>query len=138
MKRYIKLYEEFSNDLEITLEKEIEVTFRFLLRKGVKSELLKRMINERFIERIKPPFTYSDIIYYSFDIDHIADIPMKGNRIQSEYAIKAKIVFEDVTLDPKTIDKMIKRGIANFLKLEEDSYFKDEVEKSTIVSMDYI
>jgi hypothetical protein len=138
MKRYIKLYEEFREDLEITLQREIDVTFRFLLWRGVKSETLQRKIKEKFIESIKPPFTYSDITFYSFDMDHISDIPLKSNKIQSEYGVKAKLVFENVELDEIGINEMIKRGISNFLKLEEDEYFENEVEKSKIVSIDFL
>lgn len=138
MNKYIKLYEEYVENVEISLQREIDVTIRFLVRENVKTETLQRKIEQRFIESIKPPFTYSDITFYSFDIDHISDIPLGQNRFESEYGIKAKLVFDDVELDDLTIDKMIKRGITSFLKLEEDSYFLDDIESSTIVSLDYI
>ena len=137
MKQYIKLYEDFAKKMEITLQKEIDVTIRFMLHKNVKSETFQRKIKENFIESIKPPFTYSDITFYSFDMDYISDIPMK-NRVESEYGIKAKLVFDDVELTDVIIDKMIKRGIASFLKLEEDINFADIVESSYIVSLNYI
>ena len=53
-------------------------------------------------------------------------------------SVHYEVMGDDVELDDMTIDKMIKRGITSFLKLEEDSYFLDDVESSTIVSLDYI
>ena len=49
--RHIRLYEDFKKELIFDSEKEIEMTFRFLLRNNVKGETLKRKIKERFIER---------------------------------------------------------------------------------------
>lgn len=137
--RHIKLYEEFNKEVSFNQEKEIEVTFRFLLKNNIKSETLKRKIKERFIEKIKPPFFFNDLAFYSFDIDFIADIPYKKNKIASEYAIKAKIAVEsDAPKSVKDLDKLIKSGITQFLKLEEDKYFQNEVEESIIVSFEYM
>lgn len=136
--RHIKLYEEFRKEMVFNSEKEIEMTFRFLLKKNVKSETLKRKIKERFIERIKPPFNFNDLTFYSFDIDFICDLPYKENRMASEYAIKAKLAVEpDAPQNSKDLDKMIKAGLTQFLKLEEDKYFANEVEQSIVIFFEY-
>lgn len=137
--RHIKLYEDFKKEEIFNQEKEIEVTFRFLLKDNIKSETLKRKIKERFIERIKPPFYFNDLTFYSFEIDFIADIPYKKKKIASEYAIKTKVAIEnDAPKSVKDLDKLIKSGITQFLKLEEDKYFQNEVEESIIVSFEYM
>jgi len=137
--RHIRLYEDFKKQLIFDSEKEIEMTFRFLMKKDIKSETLKRKIKERFIERIKPPFNFNDLTFYSFDIDFICDVPYKNNRMASEYAIKAKVAVEpDAPKNSKDLDKMIKVGLTQFLKLEEDEYFKDEVEQSIVISFEYV
>lgn len=137
--RHIKLYEDFKKEEIFNQEKEIEVTFRFLLKDNIKSETLKRKIKERFIERIKPPFYFNDLTFYSFEIDFIADIPYKKKKISSEYAIKTKVAIEnDAPKSVKDLDKLIKSGITQFLKLEEDKYFQNEVEESIIVSFEYM
>lgn len=136
--RHIRLYEDFKKELIFDLEKEIEMTFRFLLRNNVKSETLKRKIKERFIERIKPPFNFNDLTFYSFDIDFICDVPYKSKRLASEYAIKAKVAVEpDAPKSSKDLDRMIKAGLTQFLKLEEDKYFVNEVEQSIVISFSY-
>lgn len=136
--RHIRLYEEFKKEMVFNSEKEIEMTFRFLLNKNVKSETLKRKIKERFIERIKPPFNFNDLTFYSFDIDFISDLPYKEKRMASEYAIKAKVAVEpDAPKNSKDLDRMIKSGLTRFLKLEEDKYFANEVEQSIVISFEY-
>lgn len=136
--RHIRLYEEFKKEIVFDSEKEIEMTFRFLLNKNVKSETLQRKIKERFIERIKPPFNFNDLTFYSFDIDFISDLPYKEKRMASEYAIKAKVAVEpDAPKNSKDLDRMIKSGLTQFLKLEEDKYFANEVEQSIVISFEY-
>jgi VIT1/CCC1 family predicted Fe2+/Mn2+ transporter len=49
----------------------------------------------------------------------------------SEYAIKAKVDVDiDAPKNSKDFDRLIKAGIVQFLKLEEDKYFQNEVEES--------
>jgi hypothetical protein len=137
--RHIKLYETFKKELEFNSEKEIELTFRFLLNRNAKSETLKRKIKEKFVERMKPPFFFNDLIFHSFEIDYISDIPYKNNLLASEYAIKAKVsVDKDAPKNAKDLDILIKNGIIQFLKLEEDNFFQQEVMESIIVSFEYI
>lgn len=134
----IKLFEQFLKDLDISLEREIEVTFRFLLKENIKSETLLRKIEQRFVQKTKPPFKYHDFTFYEFDIDFVSDIPLKNKRIESEYAIKAKVKFDDdANLNSKEMDRMLKDAMSEFLKLEEDKYFSDEVEESVIISYEY-
>lgn len=136
---HIKLYEEFKREIEFNSEREIELTFRFLLQPGVSPQSLKRKIKEKFIERIKPPFNFNDLTFYSFNIDHISEVPYENNRMASEYAIKAKVsVDKDAPKNSKDLDRLIKIGIVQFLKLEEDKYFQNEIDKSILVSFEYL
>ena len=136
--RHIKLYETFKKELKINSERDVELTFRFILKRNAKSETLQRKIKEKFIERIKPPFYFNDLTFYSFDIDYVADIPQK-QFVASEYAIKAKVTIDnDAPKNMKDLDRLIKNGIIQFLKLEEDRYFEQEVEESIVVSFEYI
>jgi hypothetical protein len=135
----IKLFEDFLKEFEISLEREVQVTFRFLLKEGVKSETLLRKIEDKFIQEVKPPFEYEDFIFYEFQIDFISDIPLRNKRIESEYAIKAKVKFdENSNLNSKEMDRVLRDGITKFLKLEEDEHFSDEIEESIIVSYEYL
>lgn len=137
--RHIKLYEEFKKEEFFNIKKEIEMTFRFLLKKNVKSEVLQRKIKEKFIEQVKPPFNFNDLTFYSFDIDYISDVPYRGNLMSSEYAIKTKVAVEpDAPKNSNDLDRLIKSGIIQFLKLEENKYFTDEVEQSIVISFEYI
>jgi hypothetical protein len=136
---HIKLYEQFKKELEFNTEKEIELTFRFVLKQNTNPQIVKRKIKERFIERIKPPFNFNDLTFYSFDIDYISDVPYSKNMMASEYAIKAKVDVDiDAPKNSKDLDKLIKAGIVQFLKLEEDKYFQNEVEDSILVSFEYL
>ncbi len=136
---HIKLYEEFKKELEFNTEKEIELTFRFVLKQNINPQTLKRKIKERFIERIKPPFNFNDLTFYSFDIDYVSDVPLTKNMMASEYAIKAKVDIDgDAPKNSKDLDKLIKIGIVQFLKLEEDKYFQNEVEESILISFEYL
>ena len=72
-------------------------------------------------------------------IDFISDIPLKNKRIESEYAIKAKIKFgEDAPLSSKEIDRSLRKGIIKFLKLEEYQEFNEDIEETVIISYEYI
>jgi hypothetical protein len=135
----IKLFEDFFKNYDISLERELIVTFRFLLKKDVKSETLLRKIKDRFIDQVKPPFKYGDFTFYEFEIDFISDIPLKNKRVESEYAIKAKIKFdEDAPISSTEIDRSLRNGIIKFLKLEEYTEFEEEVEETIIISYEYI
>lgn len=137
MAKFVKLYEEFITDVEETLAKEIQVTFRFLLKEGIKGETLKNKIETKFIESIKPPFNYKNLTFKKFEIDHIGDIE-EDSRIISEYAIKADVVINDESeLNSKVIERHIKKGIERFLRLENKVYFSDEVERTTIIEYQY-
>jgi hypothetical protein len=136
--RHIKLYEEFKRNITINSNKEVEMTVRFLLKKNIKSELLQRKIREKFIEKLKPPFNFNDLTFYSFDIDFISNVPYKGKLIASEYAIKSKVAFSsDAPTNKKDLDNLIKEGIYQFLRLEEDTYFSDEVELTSVVAFEF-
>lgn len=138
-KRNIILFEDFFSDFEISLERELLVTFRFLLKKNVSSHTLQRKIKDKFIDQITPPFEYNDFIFHEFSIDFISDIPLKNKRIESEYAIKAKVKFgEDAPVSSKEIDRSLRNGIIKFLKLEENEEFSEEVEETVIISYEYI
>ena len=138
-KRNVKLFEDYFSDFETPLERELLVTFRFLLKKGVKSQTLQRKITDKFIDQIKPPFEYDDFTFHEFMIDFISDIPLKNKRIESEYAIKAKIKFgEDAPLSSKEIDRSLRKGIIKFLKLEEYQEFNEDIEETVIISYEYI
>lgn len=136
---HIHLYEEFKKQVIFNEKKEIEMTFRFLLKKNVKSEVLQRKIKEKFIEQIKPPFNFNDLTFYSFDIDYISDVPYRGKLMSSEYAIKTKVAVEpDAPKNSNDLDRLIKAGIIQFLKLEKNKYFENEVEQSIVISFEYI
>lgn len=135
--KFIKVFEQFEKSIGINVEYEVETTFRFLLKRGVSPDTLHRKIKEKFVEQLKPPFTYNDILYNDFEIAHIADIPVK-NGTESEYTIKAVVSINigDKKISNRKIDNMIRRGITTFLKLEEDKFFSKEVALSTIISYD--
>lgn len=136
--RHIKLYEEYKKNIIINTEKEVEITVRFLLNKNIKSKLLQRKIKEKFIEKLKPPFKFNDLTFYSFDIDFISDVPYNGKLIALEYAIKSKVSIDsDAPKNDKDLDRLIKKGITQFLKLEEDAYFSNEVELTVVVAFEY-
>ncbi len=136
--KYIKLFEAFRGNFKVEYKQDVDVTFRFLLKKGVSAETVHRKIIDRFIERYNPPFLYGDILYHTFDITKVADIPVK-NRIESEYSIKATVELDikgNVPMTPGKMNKMIRRGITMFLKLEEERHFAKEVESSVVISYD--
>lgn len=136
--KYIRLFEAFKKSFKVEYKQDVDVTFRFLLKKGVSAETVHRKIIDRFIKRYNPPFVYGDILYHTFDINKVADIPVK-DRIESEYSIRATVKLDirgDAPMTPGKMNKMIRRGITMFLKLEEDRYFAKEVESSVVVSYD--
>jgi hypothetical protein len=131
MRKFIKLYEEFID--EASLNKFVEVTFRFSIKEGINPETIKNKLESKFIQTINPPFYYDDLVFKGFEIDFIGDIEEEG-RIESEFAIKSEVNYNsDEIIDLKLIERQMKVGIEEYLQNEVYALLRDEVESIDII-----
>lgn len=131
MRKFIKLYEEFID--EASLNKFVEVTFRFSIKGGINPETIKNKLESKFIQTINPPFYYDDFVFKGFEIDFIGDIEEEG-RIESEFAIKSEVNYNsDEIIDLKLIERRMKVGIEEYLQDEVYTLLRDEVENIDII-----